>query len=146
MHGHGEALKASCALDEVQEQRVPCGLVRDVTCVFLRRSGSTGAVRSVFGFTACCLLAASMRPSSTHSRSAAAVHPVPYVYDVSRLASVCFYAALWYTPYDALVLLIGPFRFHLHVLLYHYPSRWVCLVSLFGICWIDSLIAGTVVR
>jgi len=38
--------------------------------------------------------------------------------------------------------LLGYFPFHLHILLYHYPSRRVFLVSLFGICRTDSLIAG----
>ena len=92
----GEELAASRAFGEVQEERAPCSLVLDVTYgvhPFYESPGSTGAVRSYFGFTA-RLLAASMRPSSTHSHSVAAVHPVSYVYDVSRLASVCFNATL----------------------------------------------------
>ena len=48
--------------------------------------------------------------------------------------------------HDALVLPVGPFPFHLRILLYHCPSRRVCLVSLFGICRRDSHIANTVVR
>ena len=38
-----------------------------------------------------------MQPSSIYLRSAAAVHPVSYVYDMSRLASVGFHATLWFT-------------------------------------------------
>ena len=90
---HGEELTASRAVDEVQEQQAPCNLVRDVTCVFLRKS----ELDRCCTFIHCLLLlAASMRPSSTHSRPVAAVHPVPYVYDVARLASVCLHATLWY--------------------------------------------------
>ena len=64
--------------------------------IFLRKSG----------LDRCCtfrlwmhglLLAAFMQPSSTYLRSATAVHPVAYVYDMSRLASVGFHATLWYT-------------------------------------------------
>jgi len=87
-----------------------------------------------------------MQPSSTYLRSATAVHPVAYVYDMSRLASVGFYAPYGLPTHDALVLPVGPLPFHLRILLYHYPLRRVCLVSLFGICRIDSLIANTVVR
>jgi len=54
-------------------------------------------IQALHSRTACCLLAASLQPRSTHSRSAAAVHPVPYVYDVSRLVAVGFYATLWYS-------------------------------------------------
>jgi len=96
---HGEELAASRALDEAQAQGALCSLVLELAAwiSFYESLGSIGAVRLDFAFTACCPLAASMRPSSTHSRSAAAVHPVPYVYDMLRLASVGFYATLWYT-------------------------------------------------
>jgi len=97
---HGEELAASRALDQVQEQQAPCNLVFDVTCrmhLFLRQSGLDRCCTFRLWIHGLWFPRASMRPGSTHSRSAAAVHPVPYVYDVSRLASVCFYANLWYT-------------------------------------------------
>jgi len=135
---------ATRALDEVQEQWARCSPVLELAvCIpFYESPGPTDAVRPnmdsrlVISSRLLCGLAVyicALRLLCTLYRTCTMCRDWP---------PWAFVLPYGIPTYHALVLHIGPFPFHLHISLSHYPSGRVCLVNLFGICRIRLSYCG----